>query len=96
LEAVKPCSVVAGLLIDPIAYSSTAKRLTNNGAYCVYDPYLGQCLTNTVVYNSTARRLVQYQEAVYYGGYCSNINAVSYNSTARRLVYQATGSAGCW
>jgi len=96
LEVVKPCSVVAGSLIDPIAYSSTAKRLTTNGAYCVYDSYLNQCETNTVVYNATARRLAQYQEAIYYGGYCSNINAVSYNSTARRLVYKATGNVGCW
>jgi len=96
LETVKPCSVVARMLIDPIAYSSTAKRLTTNGAYCVYDSYLNECETNTVVYSTTAKRLVRYQEAIAYGGYCSNINAVSYNSSTKRLVYQATGSTGCF
>ena len=93
---VGPCVDVIGSTIDPIAYSSTAKRLTTNGAYCVYDSYLGQCETNTVVYSTTAKRLAQYQEAIAYGGYCSNINAVSYNSTTKRLTYQATGSTGCF
>jgi len=96
LGRVGPCVKVIGSTIDPIAYSSTAKRLTTNGAYCVYDSYLNECETNTVIYNTTAKRLAQYQEAIAYGGYCSNINAVSYNSTSKRLTYKATGSTGCF
>ena len=90
------CVNATSITIDPIAYDSINKRLNTNGAYCVYDSFLGECETNTVIYNTTAKKLVQYQEGIYEGGYCSNINAVSYNSTSKRLTYKATGSVGCW
>jgi len=94
---VPPCSLVREALHDPVGYDSANRRLNaNRGSYCVLDAYLGQCLTNTVVYSTTAKRLVNYSEAVYQGGYCSNIYAVLYDSTYKRLKYQSTGQTGCW
>jgi len=81
--------------IDPLLYDSTAKRLNTSGYFCQLDATGSMCNTNSVVYNTTYKRLVVFTEGVTVGSYCSGGNLVSYDSTNKRLKYSSQASTPC-
>lgn len=70
--------------IDEVRYSTN--RLYTDGYYCEFD-YLSSCYTDTLVYDSTGKRMYFNVSYTDINTYCPSLATVSYNSTQKMLFY---------